>query len=323
MKHIVVTGANGFVGSFLVNMLEEKGFGMKALVRTGSNANLITDKSVIENIDYQDLEQLESIISNADILIHCAALTKARTEAEYAKVNVGLTKTLVELANKSEKKVQFIQLSTQAAAGMAPKGSLKKESDSCSPLTYYGKTKLQAEEFIQAHCKKPWTIIRPVSVYGPGDKDFLEYFKMVKSHLGLVIGKKKLANFVSVEELCKFILLTIDNPKAYNEIFFANDGKAYFQEDFVDTLSEVLKGYMFKIHVPELLLYPIAMISEMISFFTNKPVLINMQKVKEFRGDNWLCSIEKARDLLDYKPNPNLKKNIEITLKWYKENRWL
>ncbi len=323
MRNIVITGANGFVGSYLVNLLDKTDDNVIALVRNGSRTDLIENQSLVVMVDYEDSLSLTNIISSADVIVHCAGLTKARRQSDYQKVNVGLTKKFVEIVNSLERRIQFILLSSQAAAGMATKGRLKKEEDDCKPLTFYGQSKLDAEEYVRSDCNQPWTIIRPVSVYGPGDKDFFEYFKLVESHLGLVIGHNKLANFVFVKELCEFIMLSIGNKKAYNELFFVNDGKAYFQEDFVDTLSEVMGGYMIKIHIPEITLYPVAIISEVISFFTDKAVLINLQKVKEFKGENWLCSIDKARSILGYKPCPNLKKNIEDTLNWYKENEWL
>jgi nucleoside-diphosphate-sugar epimerase len=73
----------------------------------------------------------------------------------------------------------------------------------------------------------------------------------------------------------------------------------------------------------ELLLYPVAAVSEIIGAVKNKPALINFQKIKEFKGENWLCSIEKARRLLDYHPQANLTKNISETYEWYKEHQWL
>ncbi|MBN2829621.1 MAG: NAD(P)-dependent oxidoreductase [Candidatus Cloacimonetes bacterium] len=323
MKRVAITGANGFIGSSLVKSFTNSGDTVKALMRKNSSQELIDDKSLIIEIDYTDKTALTAVLSDCDLLIHTAALTKARTWNEFQRTNIDLVETIVEVLNSLEHTIHFIFLSSQAAGGMAEKGRLAKECDIPKPLTWYGKSKLVAEQIIKDKCSQPWTIIRPVSVYGPGEKDFLQYFKMVKKHLGLSIGKQKLVNFISADELCDFIQLASLNPKAYREVFFAHDGKAYFQEDFLDAVIEVMQGTTFRMSLQEMLLYPVAAVSELFGAIKKKPTLINFQKIKEFKGENWLCSIEKARRLLDYHPQANLKKNISDTYKWYKEHQWL
>ena len=322
MNKVAITGANGFIGSYLIRSFTELGEEVKALMRPNSNDELILNKSLITHLDYTNLDLLKETLTDCNLLIHTAALTKARTKEEYTAVNVDMVEQIVDIINSLEHKIHFIFLSSQAAGGMPPMGKLMKEDDEAHPLTYYGESKLEAENIIKDKCEQPWTIIRPVSVYGPGEKDFLQYFKMAKNHIGITIGKDKLANFISAEELCEIITLASRNEKAYKQVFNANDGKAYFQEDFLNAVVDSMEGVVFRVSIPDLLLYPVALVSELVSYFTNKPALINFQKVKEFRGDNWVCSIEKTRSILGFRPSPNLQQRVNQTYSWYKEHKW-
>jgi nucleoside-diphosphate-sugar epimerase len=320
MKKIAITGANGFIGSFLTNFLKNS-YQVTGLVRKGSDTSLLEDETNITFVDYNSNEDLERIFSAHDILIHSAALTKAAKWHMFEKININLSLKLAKMSNKF-KLEQFIFLSSQAAAGACP--TPKTETDDCQPVSMYGKSKLMAEIELQKVLKIPYTFIRSASVFGPGEKDFYIYFKMINKHISTLIGKKeRYLSLIYVEDLARLTAATVANPKAYHEIFFASDGKTYTWEYFAQTLSKIMNKSVYQIRIPENLVFLVAEINEFIAKFTKKYPTLNREKIKEMKELCWLVDNNKARDILNYEPKYDLKSSLTKTYKWYLEKGWL
>jgi len=323
-KKALVTGANGFVGSNLVRALLKKGYDVTCMVRSVSNLSSLENLPVsFKYADYRSIPSLQEACKEQDIVFHIAAKVREINEKRYFDANVEVTRNLLE-AIKGNNIEKFVFLSTQAAAGPADGLSPKTETCTCNPLSYYGKSKLEAERVVREECPVPWVIIRPPSVYGPYDKDFLQYFKLVEKHLAPLAGfKKKYLSLVYVEDLVQMIILTADNERANNEIFFTGDGNVYLLEDFIDAVKKAMNKKAIKLHIPIFLSYILAAFNECMKYFTKKQATINLQKVKEMQQCYWLCSIEKAQNILNYKPHYSLQEGVNKTYQWYKEHQWL
>jgi len=321
---IVITGANGFVGSNLTRFLMNKGHDVTALVRKTADVSLLPIKSRIVEIDYCDIESIKTGLVNQDIVIHAAALTRADNWLQMKDINVSVTERMVEAANESEHVKQLIFISSQAAAGMGDKNKPKNEEDIAKPITWYGKSKLMAEEVIKNRLLKEWTIIRPVSVYGPGDKDFLQTFKLMKNHISVSLGiRDKYISLIYIDELTQFITKCLDNPVAFHQVFFASDGSTYTHKMFSNSMQSAIHTYSLHLTIPDSVVFYVAALGELKNKLQPKSSLVNMQKFKELKGRYWTVNIEKARKLLDYNPKPNLTHYLHTTWIWYKEQGWL
>ncbi len=323
-KKVLVTGANGFVGSNLVRALLENGYEVTCVVRRTSNLISLENLPVsFKYADYNSLSSLQEACKDQEIIFHIAAKVREINKKRYFEANVELTKNLLESIKSSNVK-KFVILSTQAATGPAKGLSPKTETCTCNPVSYYGKSKLEAERVVREKCPVPWVIIRPPSVYGPRDRDFLLYFKLVNIHLAPMAGsKKKYFSLVYVEDLVRMIIMAAENERGNNEIFFAGDGNVYMLEEFIDAVKETMHKKAMNLHIPIFLSYLIATFNEGMKYITKKQAIINMQKVKEMRQCYWLCSTEKAKKILNYKPQYSLQKGVNKTYQWYKGHQWL
>jgi len=323
-KKALVTGANGFVGSNLVRALLKKGYEVTCMIRRTSDLSSLEDLPVsFKYADYRSIPSLHDACKDQKIIFHIAAKVRELTEKRYFDANVEVTRNLLE-AVKGSSIEKLIFLSTQAAAGPSAGLEPKKETCVCNPVSYYGKSKLEAERVVREECPVPWIIIRPPSVYGSYDRDFLKYFKLVKNHLAPLVGfKKNYLSLVYVEDLVRLILLAAENGEVKNQIFFAGDGNIYKFEDFIVAVEKAMGKKVIKLHIPIFLSYLLALFNEGMKYFTKKQAIINMQKVKEMRQCYWLCSIEKAHELLDYQPHYSLQEGVSKTYTWYKEHKWL
>ena len=324
MKKVIITGSNGFVGSNLANKLLDMKFDVICLVRNESDTMLLDPNQNIKFVDYEDQKQMTALFSDRDIVIHSAALTRTVHWSDFEIANIRFTEKILQLFNESPSAKQFIFISSHAASGPSSSITPKKEEDDCNPVSLYGKSKFEAENIIRSKAEKKWTIIRPVSVFGAGDKDFLNYFKLIKHHISLLIGKdERYISLIHIDDLIDLIIKTIGNEKADNQVFFASDGIAYSWEDFVSNLERAMDSFSVTLKIPEWLLYQLAKLFKFLSKFNHQTPLLNEEKVREMTQRYWLASNQKAVDLLDFSPKNDLMEKLRITFSWYKQKGWI
>lgn len=324
MSKIIITGANGFIGSMLAQHLHDAGHHVCSLIRHGSDAALITIPDTIRYIDFNDEQDFLEACSGYEVLIHTAALTKATSQAAMDAVNVGLTERVIAALNQTTSMKQCIFISSQAATGPAHFHSHKKEDDLCTPISWYGISKLKAEQVIRTSCTVPYTIIRPCSVYGPGEKDFLQMFSLIQHRVALFPGYcAHHLNLIYVEDLISCIALAIGSPKANNQVFHVTDGREYTNREFAANMKKAMNRFALNIFIPVGLLKISALCMQFLAHLRGKTALINRQKVDEMLQQYWLIDSRKAVDLLGYKPHWDQVAALRKTYQWYKEHSWL
>lgn len=321
---IAITGANGFVGTNLTRHFQSHGHEVIALVRSHAAAEMLNHMVNTVVVDYLDAASICGVISGCDILIHNAGRTKALNDKEMFDANVEPTKVIVTAVNGMDSPLQLIFISSQAAAKPSYNHIPVKESDQPAPLTAYGRSKQTAEQLIRRNCNKPYTIIRPCSVYGYGDKDFLALFKMVKKGFSFRIGRDdKLLNMIHVDELASFISICLQNEAAYQQVFFATDGVVYKQSEIMQYIALALHKKPLQLCIPVILAKVVFHLGDAWGRIFNTPIIMNKDKMKEIMAESWLADPSKAREILHWHPQANLKKNILETAKCYQELGWL
>jgi nucleoside-diphosphate-sugar epimerase len=332
MSISLVTGANGFIGSHLVERLLSEGKIVKCLVVKGSDISFL-QKLNIEIFDYSEIKKA---FEDVDIVYHLAGATKARTEEEYRNANFILTKNIIDSCLKFAPNIKrFIHISSQAVAGPSLNGEPVTEDMPFNPLTWYGKTKLEAENYVMSFSSKgestscgknklPVTVLRPCSVYGPREKDIYTYFKLVNNRvITFVGGKNKLMNILHCYDVVDGMILASENENAVGKIYFLSSDKAYTWEEMSETIARILKKNCIKVVVPLWGINIIANFSEFFAGAIKKPALINRQKVFEIKSDYWVCSNQKAKTELGFQQKISLEEGIRNTIEWYKKNKWL
>ena len=326
-QKVFITGATGFVGSTLAELLLQNGYQVRCLVRRQSNLRWIADLDV--ECFYGSLTDKQSLIrgiQDCDFVYHSAGVTKAATEEDYYVGNHQGTKNLMDAFLESTNGIRrFIHISSQAAVGPSPTLIPIDETHPPNPLTYYGASKLAAEEaLLRNKDNLNLTIIRPPAVYGPRDTDVLEFFKTVsKGIIPQLGGKNKYLSLIHVQDLARGILAAGESEKAIGEIYFITSPKPYSWEEVAETTLKILNKKGIKISVPLGLMRGIAAISEQIARLTKKPTIVNKQKVIEMEQDFWTCSPDKAKKELGFQADISLENGIRETIIWYKENKWM
>jgi len=317
----LVTGATGFIGSHLCEELVRRGYQVTCLVREKSNLKWI------ENIDLKliigdckDIESLSLPVSDNDYVFHLAGLTKACSRNEFFCANTAGTENLIKaVAKKNPKIKRFVYLSSLAAAGPSSNGSPLSEGSEPRPVSSYGRSKLEGEKAVLKYKDAvPITILRPSAVYGPRDRDFFIFFKMLKNGVFPYWGKCYYS-LLYVDDLVQGIILAAESKKAEGGMYFLADSKVYTNDEIVNAISSALGTSAIRLRVPRFIMPLFAYIGERIK----GPGIINRDKMNELIHSHWLCDNKKAKEELGFIPKVGIKEGMKWTADWYRIHRWL
>ncbi|MFC1884980.1 NAD-dependent epimerase/dehydratase family protein [Thermodesulfobacteriota bacterium] len=325
MKTVMITGSTGFIGSHLAEKFVEEN--IRTHLYTRRNDPLIDSMEIkgakIHTGGMYDLRALKNSLKGADAIIHCAGATKALNKSGYLETNVQFTKNIL---NAMEEGQRFIYISSQAAAGPSSGSIPKKEDDPSKPLTHYGVSKLLAEKSVREWGKlnrNNYVIIRPCVVYGPREKAVYQNFRFIKKGLLFLMGDGKLLlSIIHVKDLVKAIIAAAEH-QSVGETYFACGDTSHSWEEIGYSIKRALnRKHLLRIRLPLWLVYPFVYFSDALSLVTRKPALIDSQKLIEVKQAEWLCSNEKIKERLDWKPEIQLEEGIKQTAEWYEKNGW-
>lgn len=326
-KKILVTGANGFVGSHIVDALLRRGDDVRALVRTTSNLQWLQGKPVeLAFGEMQNRQSLERALDGVDCVVHNAGIVTADNQYHYYLHNTEATRTLVDAIKAVVPGIdRLVYLSSQAAGGPTESGKLRKEDELALPVTDYGKSKLLAEQMLRKEMDTlPISIVRPPSVYGPRDRAFLPMFQTITRGVMPMIGRQRELSIVHVQDLARLILLLLDKEAAIGEVFHAAPFAPVTQEQLGRTIARVLSVEAKVLAIPDgVAKYGFPAAFPIMKLFKGKGIGFKPDKLPEFLAERWNLSGEKAEELLGFEGKIPLMAGIGQTAEWYRWKKWL
>jgi len=329
---ILITGASGFIGSFIVEEALRRGFETWAAVRRSSSKEYLRDERIkfIElNLSSKEelVEQLRG--KDFDYVVHAAGVTKCLHKEDFRRINTEGTKNLADALLELQMPLKrFVFVSSLSIFGaireQQPYEEIR-ESDTPQPNTEYGRSKLAAEQYLeQLGNRLPYIILRPTGVYGPREKDYFVMAKSIKQHSDFAVGyRRQDITFVYISDVVQAIFLALDAPQVGRK-YFLSDGEVYQSTTFSNLIHEELgRPWWIRITAPEWVLRIITFFGEYTSRLTGKVSVLNKDKYNILRQRNWRCDIQPAIDELGYQPTVKLAEGVKRTIKWYKDNGWL
>lgn len=325
---VLVTGATGFLGSHIADILKERGHDVVCIVRKKSNLRWVENKGFeLVEASLSDIKTLEKVVEGIDIIIHSAGLTAAKSMEDFVRANLTGTKNLYEAARKHAPKLKrFLHVSSQTAVG--PSKSLEEIStEECEmkPLTSYGKSKKMAEDYIiSENGIIPYTIVRPPAVYGPRDSATMPMFKAAEKGIGTLIGfDDKYVSLVSSMDLCRGIVDAAFSENTINQTYFIGSEQYYDWTTIIEAMADSAgKSKVLKIRIPHSIVKIMGSINGLIGRMTGKPPVFDSEKSIDFIQKYWTCSVEKAKRDFGYEQKYSLEEGFKITYDWYKSNGW-
>lgn len=324
MQKVLVTGANGFIGSNLVKLLLNKGYKVQVLVRKTSNLKFLDGLDI--EFFYGDIVDVDSLIkpmNGVDLLFHVAGLAFDWGPYDhYHKVNFIGTQNVAKAAEKAGVK-RMVHISTVAFHGFGY-FNISEDYPKANNLIPYAETKYLAEEWLfNTYKNTPMevTAIRPGNVFGTNDHTFIEKYidALEKGQMAYVNGGKSKTCPTYIENLIHGIYLSSQSPNAVGEAFFITDGLDINWKTFTDTLANAMGLKPPKLSTPYALAHGIAGILEFVyrTLGIKKDPFITRYRVNN-GGKDYHFSVEKAKKLLGYEPLVTFEESIKTTVNWYK-----
>jgi nucleoside-diphosphate-sugar epimerase len=299
---LAITGGTGFVGSHLIDAALAAGHEINALTRREQPA-----RGGVTWIagDLSSRDALEQLVRDADAIIHVAGTISAANAAGFEQGNVA--GTLAMLAAATAGGIQrFVQVSSLAAR--EPK------------LSLYGGSKARAEELVHSS-GLDWAIVRPPAVYGPGDKETLELFRMAKLGLMLMPPKGRVS-VIHADDLARLLIALTQTGTPSNALIEPDDGKpgGWTHREFAKALAAAVGTKAAVISSPGLLLRLAAQADQLLR---GQKAKLTADRAAYFSHRNWVVEPKRAAPAWLWRSEIETTQGLQDTAAWYRANGWL
>ncbi|MEP7167012.1 MAG: NAD-dependent epimerase/dehydratase family protein [Candidatus Woesebacteria bacterium] len=334
MKKFLITGAGGFIGSHLVDLLLSEGIrpgNMRLVIKPGETLdNLPNLPFEIIYADIRSKTKMFRAVKGCDVVYHLAARIDfdGKTYEEYRDINVDATAYLLAAAQKYGVK-KFVFFSSIGVYGL-PAGVGNIDGwDETHPYTYsnfYGQSKWEGEELVRKAHKKtglPYAIVRPASVYGPREKGpTLALYRAMAHHQFLLIGNgENKMHYVFVKDLVFGARLAEQSKKTAGEYILAGPHPLSFREIVHDVAASIhVSPPTFSL--PTYVALAFAYVFQFVTAISGIALPLFPSRVRTMTTTYWY-KIEKAKTEIEYVPKTSFKKGSQITGAWYSKEGWL
>ncbi len=346
---ILVTGASGFIGSYICQEGLERGFDVWAGMRRSSSKKYLQDERLrFAYLDMNNAEKLKQQLAELkaemggkgwDYVVHAAGATKSLKREGFFRTNTEGTKNLVDALREMDMVPRrFVFVSSLSIYGAIREQPVRRatednpwvyspilDTDTPQPNTAYGESKLEAEKYLSTLKNFPYTILRPTGVYGPREKDYFLMAQSIQQHVDFAVGyKPQEITFVYVMDVVQAVFKALDAPDAVGKGYFLSDGQVYNSRRFSDLLQQELGNpRVLHIKAPLWFLHCVCAVSGTVNGWMKKLTTLNMDKYHILKQRNWQCDIEPARRDLGYEPQYPLERGVKEAVAWYKKEGWL
>ena len=335
-KRILVTGAGGFIGGFIVAEALKRGYETWAAVRRTTNREFLQDERIhFIELDFTDELALKATLAQAiadnggkwDYVVHNLGATKAANYLDFERINYGYMRLLVDTLKALDAVPEvFLLMSSLSVMGVGDDEGYTpfKITDDPVPNTRYGMSKAKAETYLKMVPDFPYTIFRCTGVYGPHERDYFLMAKSIGQHIDFSVGyRRQIITFIYVKDLVNAALLALtkgQSGQAYN----LSDGGEYASRTFSDLLQENM-GVRHVAHIcaPLWVLHAVCALSGTWARLRGKTTTLNLDKYRIMKQRNWRCDISRARKELSYEPQYDLSRGVAETVAWYKSEAWI
>ncbi|MDY6293616.1 MAG: NAD(P)-dependent oxidoreductase [Bacteroidales bacterium] len=334
-KKILITGAGGFIGGYLVEEALKRGYETWAAVRKSTNRQFLTDERIkFLELDFSDDDALhlslkDTIEKNGkwDFVVHNLGLTKATNYLDFETVNYGYLKSLVdELKELDAVPDVFLMMSSLSVMGPGDEVDYKPftSGDIPAPNTRYGVSKLKGETYLQMQSDFPYTIFRCTGVYGPHERDYFLMMKSIKRGFDFSVGfKKQLLTFIYVKDLAQAVMDALE-AGPMRKAYFISENQSYTQQQFRKiVLDELGKKVVIPVTCPLWVVKIVCHVAEFIGKLTGKPSTLNPDKFRILKQRNWQCDTSDAQRDFNFSPQYSLKQGVHEAIEWYHQAGWL
>ena len=323
MQNVLITGANGFIGSNLCRFFLDKGHTVYGLVRETSDLHFIEGLDV--NLIFGDLNEVEKIEwpKNIDIVVHCASVVSDAANDECCESNIyNSTINLVNhFRNDCPNMKKFIFMSSALVLGYKKLNiSEDNPGDSACHLPYVRCKKKTEIELLSLHRSSgfPVVILRPADVFGPNDRvTCVRLMKGIEDGIPIIVGSGKwVFPFCYVDNLCKATYLACNSVNSEGKTYTVTNGSNVTWKEFLSFLQKKLNKKQW-IYIPSFLPHVVAFGMKIIKSIvpSYEPSLTDYRAQRVTSNTNY--DISKTIEELNYIPDNETEKQFNAIVEWY------
>jgi len=299
---LAITGGTGFVGGHVLRMAARRGHRVQALTRRPR-----TDSEGIRWIEgaLDRPTSLAALVAGADAVIHIAGVVRAPDAAAFEAGNVAGTAAIVEAAAQAGVR-RFVHVSSLAAR--------------LPQLSAYGRSKAAAEAVV-TRAPLDWTLVRPPAVFGPGDTELFELFRMARRGIVALPPAGRLS-VIAVEDLARLLLDLVPAAATIGHLYEPDDGRAggWTHRAFARAIGAAVGRRVIPIALPAVMLRGAALGDRLVRRGNAR---LTADRVRYFCHRDWACDPAKAPPLALWRPAGTTAEALASTVAWYRAEGWL
>jgi dihydroflavonol-4-reductase len=321
----LVTGATGFVGGHLAEQLASEGWRVRALVRPTSDTKHLRNLGAELVVgDLRDAEVIRTAADGADVAYHLAAVTFARSEAEFVRGNAEGTRTFARAVSAAATPPpRLVYLSSYAACGPS-NGRPRAVSDPAAPLTAYGRTKLAGEAAATGAAARGMevVVVRAPAVYGPGDRALLPYFRLVKWGIAPLPagGDRRRLHLIYAPDLGRALVAA---GTAAAGTYAVAEPVEHTWTQLVADIGRSMGRRPLRIPLPTAVVRAAAALTQAAGGLAGVAVGFNREKAEEMLAPGWTCELAGSEVLLPEGEATPLAAGLAETVRWYSSQGWI
>lgn len=332
-RRVLIVGAGGFVGGYLVEEGLKRGYEVWAGVRATTSRKRLTDERIhIIEFDFDDPASLAKTMTDAlpegrwDYIVYNLGATKVTRYADFNRINYDYLRAFTGALHQAGKVPEKLLLMSSLSV-MGPKGERSyepiNETMIPQPNTRYGASKLKAELWL-ATAGIPYVIFRATGVYGPWDHDYFLMIESIKKGFDFGVGyRKQMLTFIYAADLAEAVYDALERAKT-GEVYQISEPRAYSQKEFRKIVMETLgKKLVMPVRLPLWAVSAACTVAEKVGVIRMKPSTLNRDKFRILRQRNWNCDTRKAREAFGFEAKTSLREGIEKSVEWYRKEGWL
>jgi dihydroflavonol-4-reductase len=322
----LVTGANGFLGSWLVKALAARGWQVACLVRRGSDVSSLVGLPYerVEG-DVTDAASLARAVAGQQVVFHLAGVRRGATREDFFRVNAEGTRRVCEALAATGERRRLVLCGSLAACGPSSPQQPRVEEDPFQPAEWYGESKAEAERLAFSYRERLEVVsVRPPRIVGPGDRENLSFFRLVARGWRLELGGgPRPLSMVDVEDVADFMVQVGEHPQAVGEAFFVTAPEVLTLESLQDLGAEALGVRLRPLRLSPRVLQALATAADGVSRLTGRRLPLNRKLARQLLAPAWTCSPAKAERLLGFRARHTLADSVRRSARWYREQGWL